>query len=175
MHKDNLRIAQTGEDLCLLYVFRATFVVAMSVEACVQTVGGSSAGWSTEGSLEVVVLHTTIPGTLASLKRAAELASGLAASIRLVVLTIVPYPLTIESPQVPLAFTRRRFTTIASEARVDTLVDIRLGRDRMSMIESALRPRSVVVLERRRSWWPNPTRKLAKRLERLGHQIVYSN
>lgn len=147
----------------------------MAVEACVRPVRGSSVDGCAEGSLEVVVLHTTIPGTLSSLKRAASLADGLAASIRLLVLTIVPYPLAIESPQVPVAFTSRRFTTVACEARVDTMVDIRLGRDRMSMIESALKPRSVVVLERQRSWWPNPTRKLAKRLERLGHQVVYSN
>lgn len=147
----------------------------MVVQACVRDARGSSLGRIAEGSLEVVVLHTTIEGTLASLKRAAELAAGLAASIRLLVLTVVPYPLDIESPQVPVAFTRRRFTTIACEARVDTLVDIRLGRERMSMLETALKPRSVVVLDRQRRWWLNPSRKLAKQLERLGHQVVYSN
>jgi hypothetical protein len=147
----------------------------MVVEVCTRGGRGSPADRSADGSLEVVVLHTTIPGTLASLKRAAELASGLAASIRLLVLTVVPYPLAIESPQVPASFTRRRFTTIACDARVDTVVDIRLGRDQMIMMEAALKPGSVVVLERRRSWWPHPTRSLAKRLERLGHQVVYSN
>ena len=123
----------------------------------------------------MVVIHTTIPGTLSSLRRAAELADGLAASIRLLVLTVVPYPLALEAPQVPVAFTGRRFRTIACDARVDTVVDIRLGRDQMSMIQAALKPRSVIVLERRRSWWPHPSRKLAKRLERLGHQVVFSN
>jgi|HubBroStandDraft_5_1064220.scaffolds.fasta_scaffold328249_2 hypothetical protein len=147
----------------------------MAVEACVRSVRGSSADGIAEGSLEVVVVHTSIPGTLSSLRRAAELADGLAASIRLLVLTTVPYPLVLESPQVPVAFTRRRFTTVACEARVDTVVDIRLGRDRMSMLEAALKPRSLVVLERQRSWWPNRSHKLAKRLERLGHQVVYSN
>src|SRR5580704_919231 len=137
----------------------------MAVETGVRAIGGTPVDQSAEGSLEVVVLHTTIPGTLSSLKRAAELADGLAASIRLLVLTIVPYPLAIECPQVPVAFTCRRFTTVACEARVDTVVDIRVGRDRMSMIEAALKPRSVIVLERRRSWWPDPARRLAKRLE----------
>jgi hypothetical protein len=147
----------------------------MAVQASVCGARGSSVDRNAEGSLEVVVLHTTIDGTLASLKRAAELAAGLAANIRLLVLTVVPYPLPIESPQVSLAFNRRRFTTIASEARVDTVVDIRLGREPMSMLEIALKPRSVVVLERRRRWWPDRVRKLAKRLERLGHQVVYSD
>ncbi len=147
----------------------------MEVGACVRAIRGTCIEQDAEGSLEVVVLHTTIPGTLSSLKRAAELAGGLAASIRLLVLTIVPYPLAIEYPQVPVAFTRRRFTTVVCEARVDTVVDIRVGRDRMSMIQAALKPRSVIVLERGRSWWPDPARKLAKQLERLGHQVVYSN
>jgi hypothetical protein len=147
----------------------------MAVHVCVQGSRGSTACPIEEGSLEVVVLHTTIEGTLESLKRAAELASGLAASIRLLVLTVVPYPLPLESPQVPVAFTQRRFITIACDARVETMVDIRLGREKASMMEAALKPHSVVVLERRRSWWPHPTRRLEKRLERLGHQVVFSN
>ena len=147
----------------------------MAAQSCVRDPRRSLAGPVPEGSLEVVVLHTTIPGTLTSLKRAGELAAGLAASIRLLVLNVVPYPLPVESPQVPVAFTQRRFTTIACDARVDTVVDIRLGREKASMMEAALKPHSVVVLERRRNWWPHPTRRLAKRLERLGHQVVFSN
>jgi len=123
--------------------------------------------------LEVVVLHTTTPATLRSLRTAAELAAGLAVRIRLLVLEVVPYPLEIDAPRVPLEFTQRRFRTVASEARVDTLVDIRLGRDRQGMLESALKPGSVVVLEDG-AWWTSKHR-LAKRLERLGHQVVLAN
>lgn len=125
------------------------------------------------GSLEVVVLHTNTKATLRSLKTAAELAAGLAARIRLLVLEVVPYPLEVESPRVPLEYTQRRFWTVASEARVDTLIDIRLGRDRRGMLESALKPGSVVVLERG-GWWTSEHR-LAKRLARLGHQVVLAN
>jgi hypothetical protein len=126
-----------------------------------------------DGSLEVVVLHTTTKATLRSLRTAAELAAGLAARIRLLVLEVVPYPLDIDVPRVSLDFTKRRFRTVASDARVDTLVDIRLGRDRRGMLESALKPGSVVVLERN-AWW-TAERRLAKRLERLGHQVVLTN
>jgi len=97
----------------------------------------------------------------------------LAARIRLLVLEVVPYPLDIDVPRVSLDFTKRRFRTVASDARVDTLVDIRLGRDRRGMLESALKPGSVVVLERN-AWW-TAERRLAKRLERLGHQVVLTN
>jgi len=122
------------------------------------------------GSLEVVVLHTNTKTTLRNLRTAAELAAGLAARIRLLVLEVVPYPLEVESPRVPLEFTQRRFRTVASDACVDTLIDIRLGRERRQMLESALKPRSVVVLEGG-AWW-TAERRLARRLERLGHQVV---
>jgi hypothetical protein len=122
------------------------------------------------GSLEVVVLHTNTKATLWTLKTAAELAAGLAAHIRLLVLEVVPYPLDLESPRVSVEFTQRRFRTVASDARVDTLIDIRLGRERNQMLESALRPGSVVVLEGG-AWWTRE-RRLARRLERLGHQVV---
>lgn len=127
------------------------------------------------GSLEVVVLHTTTKGTLQSLRTGAELAAGLAARIRLLVLDVVPYPLPVESPQVPAEFTERRFLTVASEARIDTIVDIRLGRDKMRMLESALKPRSLIVLARPRRWWPAPESRMARRLKRLGHQVVFSS
>src|ERR1700688_2891212 len=85
----------------------------------------STAPLGESGSLEVVVLHTTTKATLRSLRTAAELAAGLAARVRLLVLEVVPYPLEVESPSVTREFTKRRFWTVASDARVDTLVDIR--------------------------------------------------
>lgn len=146
----------------------------MAVEVRTHLARGARADAAPD-SLEVVVLHTTTRGTLTSLKRAAELVDGLAARIRLLVISEVPYPLDLDSPAVPAAFTRRRFTTIASESRVDTTVDIRWGREKLAMIQAALKPKSLVVMDRRRGWWRFAERKLTKRLERMGHQVVFSN
>lgn len=125
------------------------------------------------GSLEVVVLHTTTQATLRSLKTAGELAAGLATHIRLLVLQVVPYPLDLESPRVPLEFTQRRFWIVASNARVDTLIDIRLGREQDRMLESALKPGSLVVLDGG-AWWTRQ-RRLARRLERQGHHVILAS
>ena len=128
-----------------------------------------------DSPLEVVVLHTTTKGTLQALKTAACIAQGLAAQIRLLVPQIVPYPLPLESPAIPKEFTERRFRTVASEATVETYIDIRLCRDRWALLESALKPRSLVVLSGRRSWWPTSESRLAGRLQRLGHQVVFAD
>jgi hypothetical protein len=128
-----------------------------------------------ETPLEVIVLHTTTNATLQALRTAAGLAEGLAARIRLLVLEIVPYPLPLNTPQVPVEFTQRRFRTVASDTSIDTQVDIRLGRDKAQMLESALRPHSLVVLAAKSGWWPTAEKRLAKRLEHMGHQVVICN
>ena len=129
-----------------------------------------------DAPLEVVVLHTTTSDTLQALRTAARLAEGLAARIRLLVLETVPYPLPVNAPQVQEEFTKRRFRTVASATTVDTRVDIRLGRDKAQMLESALAPHSLVVMAAKSGWWPTAqkrqAKRLAKRLELLGHQVV---
>jgi hypothetical protein len=128
-----------------------------------------------DSSLEVVVLHTRTEGTLRALRTAATLANGLGARIRLLVLEVVPYPLALDAPDVPVAFTRRHFHTIAADARIETNIDIRIGRDTGQMLESALKPKSVIVMGARPGWWPTPERRLANRLKRQGHQVLFAD
>lgn len=126
------------------------------------------------GSFEVIVLHTSTNETLDALKIAARLAEGLAARIRLLVLERVPYPLDVNQPQAAKEFRERRFRTVADHARIETRVDIRLGRDYRAMLESALNPRSLIVVGGTRGRWPAFHHRLARRLERLGHHVVFS-
>jgi hypothetical protein len=121
------------------------------------------------------VLHTRTEGTLRALRTAATLANGLGARIRLLVLEVVPYPLGLDAPDVPVAFSRRHFRTIAADARIETNIDIRIGRDVGQMLESALKPKSVIVMGARPGWWPTPERRLANRLRRQGHQVLFAN
>jgi hypothetical protein len=128
--------------------------------------------------MEVVVLHTSVKETLEALKTAAKLADGLSARIRLLVLEVVPYPLPLDQPQVALPFTQRRFRTLAQNASIETNVDVHLVRDPDKAIESVLEPRSVVVMGAPKSkWsrlWPNTHARVAKRLTRLGHQVIHA-
>jgi hypothetical protein len=128
---------------------------------------------SQQGTLEVVVLHTKITETLHALKTAAQLAQDLSARIRLLVLEVVPYPLSLDQPDVALPHTQRRFRTLAANASIETTVDIHLVRDPQKVLDSILEPHSIVVMGARRAWWPSANRRMAKRLERLGHHVVY--
>jgi hypothetical protein len=131
-------------------------------------------GQVTDSSLEIVVLHTEAKETVGALKMAADLASGLA-PVRLVAIQQVPYPLPLDAPPVSVEFLEKRFSNMTSEAGVDACIDIRLCRDARDVVESELGPHCVVVIGGRRRWWPTAATRLARRLERLGHQVVFTN
>lgn len=124
--------------------------------------------------LEIVVLHTEAAATVSALKMAAELASGLA-PVRLLAIQVVPYPLGLDAPPVSVEFLEQRFAEMAQEAEVEAAVDIRLARDAGAVMESELGPHCVVVIGGRRRWWPTAAMRLARRLQRLGHQVVFTN
>jgi len=127
-----------------------------------------------ESALEVVVIHTGTDGTFRASRTAAALATGLAARIRLLVLEVVPYALSLNAPNIPVEFTRRHFRTIALCARIDAHIDIRIGRDTARMLDAALKTRSVIVMGIRPGWWPTSQRRLAKRLTRQGHWVLFA-
>jgi len=66
--------------------------------------------------LEVVVVFTSLEGTIAALKSAGNLVHGLRAHITLVVPQIVPYALPLESPPTLLASARGGYAKL--QARV---------------------------------------------------------
>ncbi len=123
-------------------------------------------------SLEISVVFTSVESTLGALKQAGALAQPLGAHITLIVPQVVPYPLPLESPPVLLDFNESRFFAIARESRIATSVRIYLCRDRWDLLSKSLRPHSLVVLGARKRWWPTPEAPLAKRLRRMGHEVV---
>lgn len=131
-------------------------------------------GQTSNASLEIVVIHTKPSETLSALRMAAELASGLA-PVRLLAAQVVPYPLDLYAPPVSTQFLEGHFAELVSQATVAASVDIRLGRDAGDAIEAGVGPHSVVVIGGRRRRWPTATMRLARRLERLGHQVVFTN
>jgi hypothetical protein len=132
------------------------------------------AGEASESRLEISVVFTSVEYTIAALKKAAALANRLSARITLMVPQIVPYPLPLTSPPVLLDFSERRFRVIAAESPVETSVRLYLCRDRWETLNVVLKPRSVVVLGGRKTWWPTQEKTLARRLRRAGHEVIFA-
>ena len=127
-----------------------------------------------ESKLNVDVVFTSVEPTLAALKKAGALAGRLNARITLLVPQIVPYPLPLESPPVLLDFNERRFREIANHSPVETMVCLYLCRDQLETLASVLKPHSVVVVGGRRRWWPTPEKRLAGKLRRAGHEVIFA-
>ena len=123
-------------------------------------------------NLNVTVVFTTADDTIAALNKAGELAESLHASITMVVLQIVPFPLPLTSPPVLLEFQKKRFREIASRSLVDVNVQLYLCRDKPQTLEAVLAPHSLIVVGGRRRLWPTLTQRLARRLRRAGHEVI---
>ena len=128
----------------------------------------------TASRLNVAVVFTSVEATLAALKQAGALANRLRGRITLVVPQIVPFPLPLTSPPVMLDWNERRFRVIASESPVETTVMIYLCRDRVETLTTVLTPRSLVVIGGRRRWWATAEQRLARRLRRAGHEVIFT-
>jgi hypothetical protein len=124
--------------------------------------------------LSVTVIFTSIEATLAALRKAGALSDRLSGRITLLVPQVVPYPLPLTSPPVLLDWNERRFRVIASESPVETKVLLYLCRDRAEALTSVLGPRSLVIVGGSKRWWPTAEERLARKLRRAGHEVIFT-
>ena len=121
----------------------------------------------------LTVVFTTIPATLEALKKGAHLARQLGANIRILVPSVVPYPLNVDKPRVSPEFRLRHFRTFCEKQPIDTSIDVRLCRDAGQCVEDGLSPHSVVLIGGRKTWWPlAPEKFMARRMRKHGHEVI---
>jgi len=125
-----------------------------------------------EPQLNVSVIFTSVEGTMAALRTAGTLANKLGGRITLMVPEVVPYHLPLNKPAVLHDWNERRFRVLAAQSPVDTTVRFYLCRDRDETLANVLTPHSLVVIGGKKHWWPTSESRLAKRLRRLGHEVI---
>jgi hypothetical protein len=121
----------------------------------------------------VTVLYTNVRATLGALRQAAFLARDLGATIRIINVRAVPYPLPLDKPPVDREVLARSISTLADGQLIPTRIEICFGRDVVQSLLRSLSPNSIVLVGYRAKWWPSKERKLAKHLARHGHQIIF--
>jgi hypothetical protein len=127
----------------------------------------------TQSSLEVAVAFTSPAATMAAFRKAGVLALHLNVRISLLVPQVVPYPAPLETPPVLLDFSEQWIREIAAQSPVQTAVHIYLCRDAADTLQSVLAPHSLVVIGGRKRWWPTREQKLARKLLRSGHEVIF--
>jgi hypothetical protein len=123
-----------------------------------------------DGGLDLVVPFTTPGLTKVAMASANRMGAGLKASIRLVKVQVVPFPMDLNQSPVALDFVREQLGHFQSELATEP--EIRLARDPEAGLMGTLRKDSVVVIAYRRRPWRTREERLAASLWSAGYHAV---
>jgi len=141
-------------------------------------------GWSSQSevqlerpdrssALDVVIPYKTPELTSAALEFAATLSQGLDMRLRLIDVHVVPYALPIDNPSVRRDFLENNLRRFARKSTVPIYLELVFARDWEAGFRRALRPRSLVLLPIRKAWWRSHDKRMAERLRKHGHQVIW--
>ena len=124
-----------------------------------------------EGSFEIVVPYTDLKITPKVVEKAAALAKGLNAVLKLVAVYVAPYPADLSCPTSVTEHLISRLTESAEKTTLPASVHLVVARDRDAGFAHALRPASAILLGSPRRLWRTREEKLARKLARAGHHV----
>jgi hypothetical protein len=136
-------------------------------------VGDSRAPAVNIPDLQVVIPHRAPELTRSALKYAATLAIDLNVRLRLIDVHVVPYGVPLDAPTVNPRHLARRVRSLAMESELPISAEVLYARDWEQGLRRALAPGSLVLMAMKRSWWPTKDKRLAARLRKLGHQVMW--
>jgi hypothetical protein len=120
--------------------------------------------------LDLVVPFTTPELTRTALGAANRMGGGLNATLRLVKVQVVPFPMELDQSPVYIDFLKDQLAQFQSDLPVAG--EIRLAREFEDGLLGTLGPDSVVVLATPRKLWKTRNERLAASLRRAGHKVV---
>ena len=123
--------------------------------------------------LQVAIPHRNPELTRAALRYVSSLANGLDLRLRLIDVHVVPYGVSLDEPTVNPKHLERRLKSLAQECPAQVSAEIVYARDWELGLRRALGPGSVVLIPIKRSWWRTSEKRLAAKLRRLGHQVIW--
>ncbi len=126
-----------------------------------------------QSGFAITVLYTAIRPTLRALRQAALLARDLGATVRILNVRVVPYPLPLDRPSADRDVLARNISTLADGQPIPTSIEICFGRDVVDSLLQSLNPHSIVLIGAKRRWWLAKERRWAKQLSRQGHHVIF--
>jgi len=127
------------------------------------------------GRLRIHVLFTNPWDTKAALNTAFDMATDLESEIALIVTQIVPFPLPLDNPPVPLDFASeqiRRLAESVTPGQSELQGYIYLCRNPMETLIRELPRHSLVVIGIRPFWPFGKSKRIARTLQRNGHEVI---
>jgi hypothetical protein len=123
--------------------------------------------------LQIVIPHRSPELTRSALKYAATLAMDLDVRLRLIDVHVVPYGVPLDAPTVDPRHLARRVRSLAMESELPISAEVIYARDWEQGLRRVLAPGSLVLMAMKRAWWPTKDKRLASRLRKLGHQVMW--
>lgn len=127
----------------------------------------------TSGILQIVIPYRDSKRTKAALKYASVLLDAEDKRVRLIHVHVVPYGVPLACPRVHSKHLERRLRSLVRESDVPVSVEIVYARDWEKGLRRVLKPSSTVFLPIRRASWQTSEKRLAARLRKLGHTVVW--
>jgi hypothetical protein len=130
---------------------------------------------SERAPFRVTVVHTSTEGTIAALRTAAELATGLGAELALLWAEEIPCQYRLHDLPVPIEVLERqpqKIVYLSGIRESQVLTQLLLCRDKYTAIPHSLSSHSLVVIGKSAAWWSRPGKKLEMILREAGHQVV---
>jgi hypothetical protein len=124
-------------------------------------------------AVEVAIPFKTPELTSAALESATSLGHQLRMNLRLIHVHVVPYSLPLDMPSVRRDHLENNLRTIAERSAIPVQPELVFARDWEDGFRRALRPRSVVLIPIQKSWWRSHDKRMAERLRKHGHQVIW--
>jgi hypothetical protein len=123
--------------------------------------------------LSVVIPHKRPQLTKAALKYAAKFTLDLNVRLRLIDIHVVPWGIPLDEPSVDPKYLARRISSLAQESPLPVSAEVVYARDWEQGLRRSLAPGSLVLMAIQRSRWRTSDKRLAARLRKLGHHVVW--
>ena len=125
------------------------------------------------GPLDVVIPYKTPKLTAAALECAVSLGLDLDIRLRLVQVHVIPYVLPLDRPDVRPAHLKDNLRRIARKYDLPISPELVFARDWESGFRRTLRPHSVVLIPIQKAWWRTHDKRMAERIRKHGHQVIW--